>query len=306
MAPAPLENGGLGGEQASSARPIDTLMRALLYVAQQIGRPVGEADVRRLAALPEGNLDEQGFMAAGQRLGLQASILDLRAASLVDLPTPFAVSALDGPVHVVLSHDAGYWAVLDVITGRTARLGDAEVRELGERVLVLRAPPREAPAVDWYAPFWTRVRPVVLRLAAASLFINLLALATPLFMMLAINRVIGQGTPQGVTSLMLALAAGMLLTYALDFALRVARGWLAARTGARLDMVMSGEVVHHLVQLPYRHFERTPSGVIAERLRQLAFLARRVLKRGIGQRACRRQRQRSLLKDRSPRGAWRS
>ena len=123
MAPAPLENGGLGGEQASSARPIDTLMRALLYVAQQIGRPVGEADVRRLAALPEGNLDEQGFMAAGQRLGLQASILDLRAASLVDLPTPFAVSALDGPVHVVLSHDAGYWAVLDVITGRTARLG---------------------------------------------------------------------------------------------------------------------------------------------------------------------------------------
>ena len=212
MAPAPLENGGLGGEQASSARPIDTLMRALLYVAQQIGRPVGEADVRRLAALPEGNLDEQGFMAAGQRLGLQASILDLRAASLVDLPTPFAVSALDGPVHVVLSHDAGYWAVLDVITGRTARLGDAEVRELGERVLVLRAPPREAPAVDWYAPFWTRVRPVVLRLAAASLFINLLALATPLFMMLAINRVIGQGTPQGVTSLMLALAAGMLLT----------------------------------------------------------------------------------------------
>ena len=35
---------------------------------------------------------------------------------------------------------------------------------------------------------------------------------------------------------------------------------------------MSGEVVHHLVQLPYRHFERTPSGVIAERLRQLDVL----------------------------------
>lgn len=272
MAPAPLENGGLGGEQTAYARPVDSLMRALLYVAQQIGRPVGEADVRRLAALPDGALDEQGFIAVGQRLGLQASVLDLRAASLGDLPTPFAVSALDGPARVVLSRDGGHWAVLDVITGRTARLDDTEVRALGERALVLRAPPREAPAADWYSPFWRRVRPVVLRLAAASLFINLLALATPLFMMLAINRVIGQGTPQGVTSLMLALAGGMLLTYALDFALRVARGWLAARTGARLDMVMSGEVVHHLVQLPYRHFERTPSGVIAERLRQLDVL----------------------------------
>ena len=53
---------------------------------------------------------------------------------------------------------------------------------------------------------------------------------------------------------------------------RVTRGWLSARAGARLDTLMSAEVVHHLVQLPYRHFERTPSGVIAERLRQLDVL----------------------------------
>src|SRR5260370_28102094 len=49
-------------------------------------------------------------------------------------------------------------------------------------------------------------------------------------------------------------------------------GWLSARTGARLDTLMSAEVLHHLVQLPYRHFERTPSGVIVERLRQLDVL----------------------------------
>jgi ABC-type bacteriocin/lantibiotic exporter with double-glycine peptidase domain len=35
---------------------------------------------------------------------------------------------------------------------------------------------------------------------------------------------------------------------------------------------MSAEVLHHLMALPYRHFERTPSGVIAERLRQLDVL----------------------------------
>ena len=43
---APLENTGV-----AETRPIDSLMRTLLYVAQQIGRPVSEADVRRLAAL---------------------------------------------------------------------------------------------------------------------------------------------------------------------------------------------------------------------------------------------------------------
>ena len=110
--------------------------------------------------------------------------------------------------------------------------------------------------IDWYAPLAAKVRPVILKLAGASFFINLLGLATPLFMMLVLNRVIGRGNADTVTTMMTALSAAVLAAYALDFALRVARGWLSARTGARLDIVMSGEVVHHLMQLPYRHFER--------------------------------------------------
>ena len=74
---APLENTGV-----LETRPIDSLMRALLYVAQQIGRPVSEADVRRLAGLPESGLDEAGFLRVGAQLGFDASALDLGAAPL--------------------------------------------------------------------------------------------------------------------------------------------------------------------------------------------------------------------------------
>ena len=125
---------------------------------------------------------------------------------------------------------------------------------------------------EWYAPLWQRVRPVLLKLAGASFAINLLGLTTPLFMMLVLNRVIAARSADGVAALMTALSLGMVAAYGLDFAMRIARGWLSARTGARLDVLMSAEVLHHLVQLPYRHFERTPSGVIAERLRQLDVL----------------------------------
>ena len=34
-------------------------------------------------------------------------------------------------------------------------------------------------------------------------------------------------------------------------------------------MLIGGELVHHLLRLPYRHFETTASGVISERMRQL-------------------------------------
>jgi ABC-type bacteriocin/lantibiotic exporter with double-glycine peptidase domain len=273
---APLENGGFQQSVWDGERrqPIDSLMRALLYIAQQVGRPVSEADIRRLAVLPVSGLDENAFLTVGARLGLEAYAVDLTGdgARLDSLPTPFAlVGAADQPAYVVVA-GGGQWAVLDVVEGRVWRLATDEVMALGARALVMREAGAHERRQEWYAPLWVRVRPVILKLAAMSFLINLLGLATPLFMMLVLNAVIGRDGRVDAAPIMTVLCIGMLIAYALDFALRVARGWLSARTGARLDTMMSGEVLHHLVQLPYRHFERTPSGVIAERLRQLDVL----------------------------------
>jgi ABC-type bacteriocin/lantibiotic exporter with double-glycine peptidase domain len=276
---APLENGGFQQSVWDGERrqPIDSLMRALLYIAQQVGRPVGEADIRRLAVLPLSGLDESTFLTAGKRLGLEAYAVDLaghdNGGRLDDLPTPFAlVGAPDQPAYVVVAGSGGQWTVLDVVEGRVWRLATDEVMALGARALVMRETAAHERRQEWYAPLWARVRPVALKLAAMSFVINLLGLATPLFMMLVFNAVIGRDGRMDTARTMTMLCIGMVIAYALDFALRVARGWLSARTGARLDTMMSSEVLHHLVQLPYRHFERTPSGVIAERLRQLDVL----------------------------------
>lgn len=271
---APLENGGFQQSLWDSAsRPrVDSLMRALLYIAQQIGRPVSEADVRRLAAVPASGLDEAAFLMAGSRLGLAADAVDLATARLDELSLPFALLAPDRTVHVVVSGRAHRWTVLDVVEGRAWQLGDDELSALGSRALVLREPVLRQATEQWYMPLWARVRPVVLKLAAASFLINVLGLLTPLFVMLAVNTVIGRHPPESLSSVMTVLCIGMLIAYAADFGLRVSRGWLSARTGARLDALMSAEVLHHLVALPFRHFERTPSGIIAERLRQLDVL----------------------------------
>jgi len=247
-------------------------MRALLYIAQQVGRPVSEADVRRLAAVPAAGLDEAAFLTAGVRLGLESEAVDLAGRRLEDLPLPFALLSFGEPVHVVVAGRANHWTVLDVVEGRVWQLTAEELMALGSRALVLREPLLRRPPGHWYAPLWARVRPVMLKLAATSFLINVLGLVTPLFMMLVINTVIGRHPPQGISSVMTVLAVGMLLTYAADFGLRVTRGWMSARTGARLDALMSAEVLHHLMALPWRHFERTPSGIIAERLRQLDVL----------------------------------
>lgn len=271
---APLENGGF--QQAlwdGGSRPrVDSLLRALLYIAQQVGRPVSEADVRRLAAIPASGLDEAAFLTVGQRLGLDGEAVDLVRSRLEDLPLPFALLGTDNVAHVVVSGRGESWTVLDVLEGRVWQLASDEVCALGARALSLRERGVAAGEPSWYAPLWRRVRPVVLKLAAISFLINVLGLLTPLFMMLVVNRLVGSVPAGGVASLTWALAVGMVAVYAADFGLRVLRGAMAARTGARLDALMSGEVLHHLMALPYRHFERTPSGIIVERLRQLDVL----------------------------------
>ena len=245
-------------------------MRALLYTAQQVGRPVSEADVRMLSTVPDGGLDEHSFLLAGKRLGFQTNAIDLTIDRLGRLPTPFVVSGEgDASAQVVVAHKDGLWTVLDVVEGRVQQLEPEQVVDLGERALLVREQLPEKRRAEWYTQFWVRVRPVIFEMAVASFIINILGLATPLFMMVVFNKVIGQGTPDSIASTMTVLCIGMMLAYTFDFILRILRGYISAHTGARLDTLMSGEAMHHLVQLPYRHFERTPSGIIAERLRQL-------------------------------------
>src|SRR5258708_31619715 len=100
---APLENGGFHPSvwDGDRSRPIDSLMRALLYIAQQVGRPLSEADVRRLAAVSAAGLDESAFLTAGARLGLQTHALDLTPERLGELPLPFALVAARPPGPVV-------------------------------------------------------------------------------------------------------------------------------------------------------------------------------------------------------------
>src|SRR5262245_21087525 len=162
---APLENGGFQPSvwDGDRSRPIDSLMRALLYIAQQVGRPLSEADVRRLAAVPAAGLDEQAFLTAGQRLGLETQAFDLTPDRLVELPMPFALLAISQPAHVVVAGRDGAWIVLDVIEGRVWRLSTEEVMALGTRALVMREARPGEPSEAWYAPLWARVRPVMLK-----------------------------------------------------------------------------------------------------------------------------------------------
>ena len=84
---APLENGGFQPSvwDGDKSRPIDSLMRALLYIAQQVGRPLSEADVRRLAAVPGTWVSSDALVGFGWPAGSDSLVAEFSFTTKVQL-----------------------------------------------------------------------------------------------------------------------------------------------------------------------------------------------------------------------------
>ena len=134
-APPATDGAARQGEPvAAEPRPerrVDTLLRCLLYVTQQMGRPVSEAELRALCPIPERGLDEPTVLLACSRMGFKVGPVTTDAATLARLPLPFIlVGPGDAPSMVVTSRDGERFTVLDVIEGKTRPL-DAPAIEIG-------------------------------------------------------------------------------------------------------------------------------------------------------------------------------
>lgn len=92
-------------------------------------------------------------------------------------------------------------------------------------------------------------------LTLVSLFVNLLALAVPVFVLQVYDRVVffaGMSTLQG-------LVAGVVLALVFDFALRQARAQILQRVSVRIDATLSHRLYDKLTRLPLRVLENADS-----------------------------------------------
>jgi len=251
---------------AGSSDRVDTLLRCLIRLTLHYGRPVAAPDIRATVPIPDAGMHPESFSRAAIRLGYAVREVPFDVAAAGELPVPFVLIGRNGgPSTLVLSRQGDELIVFDPLAEQTVRVKAGGAVNLSDRAILIKPEDAVLPRTNWRALIGKRVRGIAWELVLASAFINLFALASPLFMMTVYNKVIGQRAVDTLQVLVIAV-----ITVALfDVLLRAIRGYVSSYTGARLDALIGSEVVHHLVHLPYQHFEQTPTGVITERLRQL-------------------------------------
>lgn len=245
---------------------VDSLLSCLLRLSREFGRPITAAEARGMVPLAPSGMTPDQFCRAAQRLGwrIRRSPLDGRPPRRLAAPA-LLVAPPGRPSKLLLTRGGGSAEVYDPENDRVEALAQDEAFAEAEEAISVQAGGARKRQSNWRQQLSRRVRGVLAELIAASLVINVLALATPLFAMTVFNKVIGQ---QALDTLQV-LAIGMAAVYVFDALLRILRGYISSHTGARVDALIGSEVMHHLLHLPFRHFEVTPTGLIGERVRQL-------------------------------------
>lgn len=215
--------------------------------------PLADAEAAVRAA-GEGGWDVDGFLRACAASGLKGR-------------------AVEGPIDQVLK--PGRWAVLELAEGgwivaRRTGARDALVREAdGSRALAVEAlkaqvtgrafqvsegkagPDSEFSLQDalhghWFWSVIAQYRRSFAYVALASLLVNVLALAGPLFIMNVYDRVF----PNAAFSTLWVLAAGVLAAIGFEAVLRLARAGLIDAVGRRVDYRVSGALFEKILATP--------------------------------------------------------
>lgn len=114
----------------------------------------------------------------------------------------------------------------------------------------------------WFIPELLRHKNIWRDVLLASLAIQLVGLATPLFTQVIIDKVIAHHSESTLLVLGVALVVFMLFTSGMSWL----RQYLVLHTGSRIDAVLGDKVMHHLLHLPLPYFENRPTGTLVARL----------------------------------------
>ncbi|GHF14985.1 peptide ABC transporter ATP-binidng protein [Kordiimonas sediminis] len=118
------------------------------------------------------------------------------------------------------------------------------VEQLEDRQEGVKAQP--APSANWFMDVVWRFGPSMRRILLITFFMNVLALAVPIFILGVYDQVI----PIRATDILLSLSVGMGIAFIFDFWFRILRARLLAYVGGRVENIVAVSAFEKILNLP--------------------------------------------------------
>ncbi len=116
----------------------------------------------------------------------------------------------------------------------------------------------------WFIPEFLKLKGLFGQIAMAVLMINAIALITPLFFQIVVDKVLVNNTYQTLNVLGVGIVAAILFNACLEYL----RNYLLLFATNKIDISTATKTFKHLMRLPIEFFERVPSGVLLKHMQQ--------------------------------------
>ncbi len=260
---------------APGAQTVDFGLAALALIAGYYRIAADPAQLRHQLALTGRAAEAEDLRPGGQSSGAEVAHRARRdgASGSARFPIRRSSSSKDGGfVVLAAASEKGKVRLVDPIarTAREVSLEEAAALSSGAAILVTRR--LGGAGVDpntfgfrWFWPSILRYRRPLAHVLVASLFVQLFALATPIFFQLVVDKVL---VHKGMSTLVV-LVVGMVTLGLFETVLQFLRSYTLSHTTNRIDVELGRRLFHHLFRLPLAYFETRAAGQTVARMREL-------------------------------------
>jgi subfamily B ATP-binding cassette protein HlyB/CyaB len=268
-----LETHVMHQEAATDGRTLseDSGLASLAIVGRLHGIPIDANQLRHDFGKLREHFTADDLVLAARRLGLKARALTSSWDRLSQTALPALVQQKDHSYLVAAKIVEDRILLHDTTTNAPVALTRAEFEERWNGSVILITKRSLLPGMSgkfdlsWFIPAVVKYRKQFGEVIAASFFIQILALVSPLFFQVIIDKVL---VHNGLTTLDV-LAIGLFAVAFFEVILGGLRTYLFSHTTNRVDVELGARLYHHMQRLPIAYFQSRPVGTVVARVREL-------------------------------------
>jgi ATP-binding cassette, subfamily B, bacterial HlyB/CyaB len=255
--------------QNDRARAVDPGLNALVTLLHFQGVATDPGQIRH--QLGTDKIGAPEMLRCAKDLGIKARSCRTDWSRLVKTPLPAIATLHDGGFLVVAKAAEDKVLVQSPQASRPALMTRAEFLAAWDGGLILMT--RRAGLADitrrfditWFLGAIHKYRHLLSEVLLASFFLQLIALVSPLFFQVVIDKVLVHRALNTLDVLMI----GLMVISILETILGILRTYLFAHTTNRIDVELGARLFHHLLALPMAYFQARRVGDSVARVREL-------------------------------------
>jgi ATP-binding cassette, subfamily B, bacterial HlyB/CyaB len=260
LVPAMIEQGA----------PTDTGLAGLVMLLRLHGIGADAEQIRHRFATGAA-IGIADMLRCAKALGLKARCITSHWGRLARTPLPALAVRRDGGFFILAKVADGRALIQRPLEGQPSVIGRGELEAEWDGRLVLFARRASLPDlarrfdITWFLQAMVKYRRLLGEVLIASLFLQILALISPLFFQVVIDKVL---VHRALTTLDV-LVIGLVTVSIFEAVLGGLRTYVFSHTTNRIDVELGARLFRHLVALPLAYFEARQVGDSVARVREL-------------------------------------